>query len=64
MAALFGGKARRDRQVANARQAFEWAELDYDRAEAARQERIREKTSRYEAALRAHQNESRATTTR
>ena len=36
MAGLFGGKARHDRQLAAARQAFERAERDYDQAEAAR----------------------------
>jgi restriction system protein len=57
MAGLFGGRARHDRQLDAARQAFERAERDYDQAEAIRQGRIREKTSRYEAALRAHQND-------
>jgi hypothetical protein len=57
IAGLFGGKSRHDRQLAAARQAFERDERDYDRAEATRQERARERTSRYERALRAHQND-------
>ncbi|HET8915375.1 MAG TPA: restriction endonuclease, partial [Propionibacteriaceae bacterium] len=57
IAGLFGGKSRHDRQLAAARQAFERDERDYDRAEATRQERARERTSRYEGALRAHQND-------
>ena len=43
---------------------FERAEIDYARAEAARQERIRERTSRYEAALWRTRMMSRAITAR
>lgn len=57
IAGLFGGRARHDLQLDAARQAFERAERDYDQAEVIRQGRIREKTSRYEAALLAHQND-------
>jgi restriction system protein len=57
IAGLFGGRARHDRELAAQRQAFERAELDYDQSEAKRQGRIREKTSRYEAALLVHQND-------
>jgi len=57
MAGLFGGKARHDRQLAAARQVFEQAERDYDQAEAARQDLVRQQTARYEAALLAHQKD-------
>jgi hypothetical protein len=57
IAGLFGGKSRHDRQLAAARQDFERAELDYNRAEAERQEWVRQETSRYEAALQAHRDE-------
>ena len=57
MAGLFGGRTRHDRQLDAARQAFERAERDYNQAEAIRQGRIREKTSRHEAAHIVHQSE-------
>lgn len=57
IAGLFGAKSRHDRQLAAAREAFERAELDYDRAEAERQKWVRQETSQYEAALRAHRDE-------
>jgi hypothetical protein len=44
-------------RLAAARDDFECAKADYDRAEAARQEWVHEQTSRYEAALPAHDNE-------
>jgi len=43
--------------LAAARDAFERAQVDYDRAEEARQERVHEQTARYEAARRAHEDE-------
>jgi restriction system protein len=57
MAGLFGGRTRHSRQLDVARQAFERAEREYDQAEAMRQVRIREKTSRHQAAHMAHQSE-------
>jgi hypothetical protein len=38
MAGFFGAKSRHDRRVAEARELFERAERDYERAEAARQQ--------------------------
>jgi restriction system protein len=43
--------------LAAARDAFELAEREYDRTEAARQDWIREQTSRHDAAFRTHQDE-------
>lgn len=57
MAGLFGGNARHDRQLPAARRAFERAERDFDQAEAARQDWVRQQTARYEAAHLAHQND-------
>ena len=57
IAGFFGAKSRHEQRLAAAHEKFELAELEYERAEAARQERIRERTSRYEAALLAHQND-------
>jgi restriction system protein len=54
---LFGGRSRHERELAAARIDFERAEIDYARAETARQERVRERTSRYEAARLAHQSD-------
>jgi restriction system protein len=57
LAGFFGAKSRHEQRLAAARDDFERAKADYDRAEAARQEWVHEQTSRYEAALRAHDNE-------
>jgi restriction system protein len=57
IAGFFGAKSRHEQRLAAAREMFERAELEYERAEVARQERIREQTSRYEAALHAYQND-------
>jgi restriction system protein len=57
IAGFFGARSRHEQRLADAREKFERAELEYQRAEAARQEWIREQTSRYEAALLAHQDE-------
>jgi restriction system protein len=56
IAGLFGTKSRHEQRLA-AREAFARAEREYERAEAARQEWVREQTSRYEAALMAHQDD-------
>jgi restriction system protein len=57
IAALFGGKSRHQRSLAAAHEAFEQAELNYDRAEAERQQWMREQALRHEADHRAHQDE-------
>ena len=57
IAGFFGAKSRHEQRLAAARKKFERDELEYERAEMARQERIREHTSRYEAALLAYQND-------
>jgi restriction system protein len=57
MAGLFGAKSRHDRRLAAARDAFARAEREYHRTEAARQDWIREQTSRHDAAFRTHQDE-------
>jgi restriction system protein len=54
---LFGARTRYEQRLAAARDAFERAQVDYDRAEEARQERVHEQTARYEAARRAHEDE-------
>jgi hypothetical protein len=43
MAGFFGAKSRHDRRVAEARELFEWAKRDYERAEAARQQWVQER---------------------
>ena len=62
MAGFFGAKSRYDRRLAAARDAFERAEREYNRAEAARQDWIREQTSRHDAAFRTHRERSHAIT--
>jgi restriction system protein len=57
IAGFFGAKSRQEQRLAAAHEKFERAELEYERDELARQERILERTSRYEAALLAHQND-------
>jgi hypothetical protein len=57
IAGFFGAKSRHEQRLAGAREKFERAELEYVRVEVARHERIREHTSRYEAALLAYQND-------
>jgi hypothetical protein len=57
LAGFFGAKSRHEQRLAAARDDFERAKADYDRAEATRQDWVHEQTSRYEAALRAHDNE-------
>jgi hypothetical protein len=57
LAGFFGAKSRHEQRLAAARDDFERAKADYDRAEATRQEWVHEQSSRYEAALRAHDNE-------
>jgi restriction system protein len=57
IASFFGARSRHEQRLTAAREQFERAELEYERAEVARQERIRERTSRYEAALLAYQND-------
>ena len=57
IAGFFGAKSRYEQRLAAAREEFERAELEYERDELARRERIREHTSRYEAALLAYQND-------
>jgi restriction system protein len=56
-AGLFGAKSRHAQRLAAARDAFERAQADYDRAEVARKEWVREETARYDAALLAHQDD-------
>jgi restriction system protein len=50
-------RSRHEQRLAAAREGFERAEREYERAEAAREEWAREQTSRYEAALLAHQED-------
>jgi len=57
IAGFFGAKSRHEQRLAAAREKFERAELEYERAEVARQERIREQTSRHVSALLAYQND-------
>jgi hypothetical protein len=57
LAGFFGTKSRHEQRLAVARDEFKRAKADYDRAEATRQEWVHEQTSRYEAALRAHDDE-------
>jgi Transposase len=57
MAGFFGAKSRHDRRVAEARELFERAERDYERAEAARQQWMREQAARHDAAVQTHQAE-------
>ena len=62
MAGFFGAKYRHDRRVAEAQELFERAERDYERAEAARQQWIRERRARHDAAVQTHQLRLRAIT--
>jgi restriction system protein len=57
IAGFFGAKSRYEQRLAAAREEFERAELEYERDELTRQERIREQTSRYEAGLLTYQHE-------
>jgi restriction system protein len=57
MAGFFGAKSRHDRRVAEAQELFERAERDYERAEAARQQWVREQAARHDAAVETHQAE-------
>jgi restriction system protein len=57
IAGFFGAKSRHEQRLAAAREKFEREEMEYERAEVARQARIRERTSRYKAALLAYQND-------
>jgi hypothetical protein len=57
MAGFFGAKSRHDRRVAEARELFERAESDYERAEAARQQWVQEQTAHHDAAAQMHQAE-------
>jgi hypothetical protein len=57
IAGFFGAKSRHDHRVAEARELFERAERDYERAEAARQQWMREQTARHDAAAQTHQAE-------
>ena len=56
-AGLFGGRSRHDRQLAAARHAFERAETITTKPRRRVRSGYDERTSRYEAALLAHQNE-------
>jgi restriction system protein len=57
IAGFFGARSRHEQRLAAAREGFERAEREYERAEAAREEWVREQTSRCEAALLAHQED-------
>jgi restriction system protein len=57
IASFFGAKSRHEQRLASNRAKFEREEVEYERAELARQERIRERTSHYEEALLAYQND-------
>ena len=53
-AGLFGGRGRHERRLAEAREEFERAGREYDRADVMRQRWVRQQRARHDEAVRAH----------
>lgn len=54
---MLGGKARHAQRLVQAQEAFERAKRDYDRADAQRQDWVRQQRARHNEAVRAHRAE-------
>jgi restriction system protein len=57
LAGLFGARGRFERRLAAAREAFERAGREHDRAEMLRQQWVRQQRARHDEAVRAHRSE-------
>ena len=55
LSGLFGGRARRERRVSEARAEFEHAQRQYEADEVARQAWVREQTAQHQTVVREHQ---------